>query len=77
MTNEVLQLEIINFCNLENDPRNALSITYKYFNSDKQATAHSRCGDYIRSLDAKHYLGWNDEVYPKFKVKRVNFENIE
>ncbi len=67
-----LKLTIIEFCNLENAESDAETIKEELlFIDDETCTAHKKCSDYLSEKTFDQYLGWNQEVYPKFKVEKV------
>ncbi len=71
---EILKLTIIGFDSMENREPEYV-IEEKYFTSSKTQNAYCYCSAYVRALNCKFTLGYNNEVYPKFEVKRINLEN--
>lgn len=69
--NEIIKLTIIDFDSMENDSSCAISAEDYYFKGNDKYTAHKVCGDFVQSLERKFYLGWNEEVYPQFKVEKI------
>lgn len=67
-----IKLTITQFDDLENTVAQAERIEEELiFIGDAENNAFCKCQNYIHELNYKLYLGWNDEVYPKFKVERV------
>ena len=68
---EILTLTIIDFDSMENSASEAEHVTEEYyFIGNEEQNAHSKCCEFLRELSFKPYLGWNQEVYPKFIIKR-------
>ena len=69
---EALKLTIIEFCSLENSVSDAENIKEEHiFIDDNDHRAHYKCSRFLEDKVFKPYLGWNQEVYPKIKVKKV------
>ncbi len=68
---EILKLEIITFCTLENDAKNTLSSEEMYFKGNGKLSAHGVCAEHIRKMTVAPYLAWDGNVYPQFKVSKV------
>lgn len=66
-----LKLTIFHFNGMENSYSDAIYSDEYFFFDDEEGTAHKKCGDYIESLKVNLYLGWNEVVYPQFKVEKV------
>ena len=64
-----LQLIKIDFDPLEN--HNPESAEIQIFIDEENNTAHNQINTYLEKQSIKPYLGWNREVYPKYKVKDV------
>lgn len=47
------------------------------FTASNEKTAHGVCDEYIRTVPVTLYLGWDSEVYPKFKIKRRTITSID
>lgn len=70
---ELLKLTRVDFDGMENDINAAICISEEiYFTDDSEATAHAKCSNYLSSQTIKPYLGWDQKVYPIFKIKIVN-----
>ena len=73
MSNKMLKVTRIEFCGLENNSSDALSVAEERFFQDKDGkTAHYWAGEYISSKPVMMYLGLNGEVYPQFRLKEVS-----
>ena len=70
---EIMRVTRIDFDGMENTPTEYCS-EGKYFKSNGKLSAHGVCGEYLSSLTVTPYLGWNGEVYPKFKVESIYIE---
>ena len=44
--------------------------TIGLFTDDKDKNAHKKIMEYLSTLKITPYLGWDGEVYPKFKVNK-------
>jgi len=67
-----LKLEILHHDNLEN--HDAVHITdTEYFQDDSSGTAHHKLARFLKQKGrVEVYLGWDGEVYPKFRVSRIS-----
>ncbi len=68
----ILKLTITAFDSQENSVSQAEYIEEElYFKDDETKTAFTKCREHMESIRMTRYLGWNDEVYPKYKVTRI------
>lgn len=75
MSHDIYKLTIIGFDSMENSVSQAEHIIEeKYFKENPPKSAHGVLCDYISKLEYRHQLGWNGEVYPKFKISSVFLE---
>jgi len=66
----ITKLTIIDFDNMENNETETIR-EEKYFQEFNGNTGHFYADDYIKNYNVKLYLGWNQTVYPKFKIENV------
>ncbi len=76
MEEKIIRLEIINFDCLENK-RPEYVAEERYFRGNEKLSAHSVCSNYIRALKIELYLGYNNKVYPRFKVTELIVDGWE
>lgn len=66
-----LQLIVVDFNNMENQLGSALMSETTVFMDDEDDTAHNKINTWLEKKRYMMYLGWNKEVYPKFRVQEV------
>lgn len=70
----ITKLTIIDFDNMENIETEVIR-EEKYFQDKDGFTGHYYAGEYIKNYNVKLYLGWNNHVYPRFKLQDIYLEN--
>ncbi|GAH06634.1 unnamed protein product [marine sediment metagenome] len=70
MTEEIKELWVTNFDNMENQRSDAITKEcVGTFIAGEHLTAHGKADKYIKSMKPiNHYLGWNGIIYPKFEI---------
>lgn len=71
-----LKLIEVSFDNLENGYAEAICREeLGVFVDGDKLTAHGKVEEFLRTLEPRHpYLGYDGEVYPQFKVERVQIK---
>lgn len=67
---DLLKLTRIGFDSLENRDPEFIAEEILFIGEEK-INAYSKCGQYLSTLVITPYIGYNDEIYPKFIVKKV------
>jgi hypothetical protein len=72
---DLIKLTTINFDFMENHNPEYVS-NKKYFTRNDVLSAREVCAKYLATLCTMPYLGYDDEVYPKFKVEEIRVEKL-